>query len=234
MPFSARRLTRICCTKLRAGISPASARARTRPRIRAKSAARAASSGGRRAPAARASVRFVRRCGVMAARSTDPSRATIATRCPKRCSSERSAPSAKLADQKLTVVDAWSLESHKTKGLRATLDKLAADSTALIVDHGENRNLELASRNLDGVKLSAPSALQPYEVLRHDRLVLSKDAAARLAHSLDPQRAPVEAPHVETIAPAPAAKKESAPKKAAAKKPAAKKSAKPAAKKGKK
>lgn len=146
----------------------------------------------------------------------------------------RSALSAKLADQKLIVVDAWSLESHKTKGLRATLDSLAAETTALLVDHGENRNLELASRNLDGVKLSAPNALQPYEVLRHDRLVLSKDAAARLAHSLDPERAPVEAPHVETIAPAPVAKKEAAPKKAAAEKPAARKAAKPAAKKGKK
>jgi hypothetical protein len=131
-------------------------------------------------------------------------------------------------------VDAWSLESHKTKSLRASLDKLAAESSALLVDHGENRNLQLASRNLDGVKLSAPGALQPYEVLRHDRLVLSKDAAARLAHSLDPERAPVEAPHVETIAPAPAAKKEAAPKTAPAKKTAAKKSVKPAAKKGKK
>jgi len=31
-----------------------------------------------------------------------------------------------------------------------------------------NRNLELASRNLEGVKLVAPHALQPYDLLRHD------------------------------------------------------------------
>jgi len=80
--------------------------------------------------------------------------------------------------------------------------------------------------------LIAPNGLQPYDVLKYDRLVLSKDTVARLVRSLDPEKKPIEAPHVETIAPAPAAKKEAAPK-AEAKKSAAKKAAKPAAKKGK-
>jgi large subunit ribosomal protein L4 len=146
----------------------------------------------------------------------------------------RSALSAKLAEQKLTVVDAWSLDTHKTKSLRETLDKLSVERTALLVSHGENRNLELASRNLDGVKLSVSNALQPYDVLRHDLVVLSKDAAARLAHALDPEKKPIEVPHVETIAPAPAIKKEAAPKAAAKKSAAAKKPSKAAApKKGK-
>jgi hypothetical protein len=83
------------------------------------------------------------------------------------------------------------------------------------------------------VKLSATNLLQPYDVLRHDHLLVSKDAAARLVRALDPDRQPAEAPHVESIAPVPAPKKEAAPKtaaKPAAKKPAAKK---PASKKGK-
>jgi large subunit ribosomal protein L4 len=145
----------------------------------------------------------------------------------------RSALSAKLAEEKLTVVDGWQLDSHKTSGLVTALDKLSFTKSALLVAHGENRNLELASRNIEGVKLTAPNVLQPYDVLKHDRLVLSKDAVARLVRSLDPEKKPIEAPHVETIAPAPVAKKEAAPK-AEAKKSAAKKAAKPAAKKGKK
>jgi large subunit ribosomal protein L4 len=145
----------------------------------------------------------------------------------------RSALSAKFAEQKLTVVDAWSLDSHKTKTLRTALDTLNAVKTALLVANGENRNLELASRNLDGVKLSASNALQPYDVLRHDHLLVSKDALARLVRALDPDGQAAQAPHVESIAPAPGPKKEAAPK--AATKSAAKKSAakKPAAKKGK-
>jgi large subunit ribosomal protein L4 len=136
----------------------------------------------------------------------------------------RSALSAKLADEKLTIVDGWQLDSHKTQSLVSTLAKLNFTKSALLVAHGENRNLELASRNLTNVKLSAPNALQPYEVLKHDRLLLSKDAVARLVRSLDPEKKPIQVPDVETIAAAPAKKE------AAGKKPAAKKAAKPAAK----
>jgi large subunit ribosomal protein L4 len=145
----------------------------------------------------------------------------------------RSALSSKVADAKLAVIDAWSLETHKSKNLRTALDNLNGHKSALLVAHGENRNLELASRNLDGVLLSAPRGLQAYDVLRHDLVVLSKDAVARLSHSLDPEKKPVEVPDVETIAAAPVVK---AGKKAAAvkAKPAAKKAAKPAHKAEKK
>ena len=146
----------------------------------------------------------------------------------------RSALSAKLAEQKLTVIDAWKLETHKTQSLVSALGKLNRTKSALLVSHGENRNLELASRNIQGVKLAAPSVLQPYDVLKHDLLVMSKDAVARLSHSLDPEKKPVVVPDVAAIAPAAKpAKKEAAPKAAARKPAAAKKTAKPPRKKGK-
>ncbi len=97
----------------------------------------------------------------------------------------RSALSAKLVEQKLTVVDAWAIETHKTKAFRQVLDRLNDDRrTILLVENVANRNLELASRNLEGVKLVSPAVLQPYDLLRHDRLLISKDAAVRLGQSL--------------------------------------------------
>src|ERR1700680_3091403 len=150
----------------------------------------------------------------------------------------RSALSAKFAEQKLTVVDEWSLETPKTKALSVILGKLNHTKSALLVAYGENRNLELASRNMHRVKLVAPNVLQPYDLLNHDLLLLSKEAVARLIHTLDPDRAPAAVPDVETIAPAAKpVKKEAAPKAAAKpaakkEKPAAKKAAKPS-KKGK-
>jgi len=147
----------------------------------------------------------------------------------------RSALSAKFAEQKLTVVDEWSLESPKTKAFSIILGKLNHTKSALIVAYGENRNLELASRNLHRVKLVAPNVLQAYDLLNHDLLLLSKDAVARLIHTLDPEAAAAATPHVTTIAPAPAEKKEAAPKAASKSKPAAKKAAaKKPAKSGKK
>src|SRR6201995_5871861 len=53
----------------------------------------------------------------------------------------RSALSAKLAEQKLAVIDEWSLESHKTKALAEALGNLKHTKSSLIVSHGEKRNL---------------------------------------------------------------------------------------------
>jgi len=137
----------------------------------------------------------------------------------------RSALSAKLADQKLAIVEAWALESHKTKAFRQVLDRLSGDThTVLLVETAANRNLELASRNLDGVKLVSLSVLQPYDLMRHDRLMISKDAAVKLGTTLGPkgEAAPVaDAKPTKAAAPeakvAPA-KKPRAPRKASPKK----------------
>ncbi len=144
----------------------------------------------------------------------------------------RSALSAKLASEKLTVIDAWQLETHKTKAFRQALDRLnGAARTILLVDQGENRNLELASRNLDGVKLVRPSALQPYDLLRHDRLVISKQAVEKLGSALSPKEAEKPGKEKKTkkaahkAEAAAEAKAEAKPKAKAAKKPRTRKSA---------
>src|SRR4051794_13844317 len=94
----------------------------------------------------------------------------------------RSALSAKLADQKLTIVESWPLETHKSGKLRDTLSVLDGETrTILLVEPEGNRNLELASRNLQGVKLVTPRLLQAYDLLKHDRLMLSKDTALHLS-----------------------------------------------------
>lgn len=147
----------------------------------------------------------------------------------------RSALSAKFAQQKLTVVEGWMLESHKTKPFREALDKLDSETrTILLVENGANVNLERASRNLEGVTLVPTTALGPYDLLRHDHLMLSRAAAVKLNRALsaaEPSEPPVE---IQT-APAPKASAEKGAEKAApAKRKAAPKTAKkPAGKKKK-
>src|ERR1700732_5255365 len=48
----------------------------------------------------------------------------------------RSALSAKLSEQRLTVVEDWELENHKSKNLRLALGNLNGHKTALLVAHG--------------------------------------------------------------------------------------------------
>jgi len=149
-----------------------------------------------------------------------PQRRSYEYRLPKKMvlGALRSALSAKLSDEKLTVVDGWKLDSHKTKEFRAALTKLDGETrTVLVVEGPGNRNLELASRNLEGVKVVAPAALQAYDVLRHGRVLLSQDTALHLGRSLGPEGAqPAEAsssenggaePAVSTRAAAPSTKK---------------------------
>src|ERR1700721_2432234 len=56
----------------------------------------------------------------------------------------RSALSAKLTEQRLTVVDVLELETHKTKALRETLGKLNGTKSALLVSHGKTTTRDLA------------------------------------------------------------------------------------------
>src|SRR5215468_9871546 len=81
----------------------------------------------------------------------------------------RSALAAKLADGKLTVVKSFEVKEPKTKLFRESLDKLKIDGTTLLVEVStqENRNLELSSRNIDGLELVRGNEVHPYHLLRH-------------------------------------------------------------------
>ena len=98
----------------------------------------------------------------------------------------RSALAAKFNDGKLIVVNAFDVKEPKTKQFRAALDALKVDSTALLVEAGkaENRNLQLSSRNIDGLELVRGSEVHPYHLIRYDRVIFSQPAIEKLQLSL--------------------------------------------------
>ena len=98
----------------------------------------------------------------------------------------RSALAAKFNDGKLVVVNAFDVKEPKTKQFRAALDALKVDSTALLVEEAknQNRNLELSSRNIDGLELVRGHEVHPYHLLRYDRVIFSQPAIEKLQASL--------------------------------------------------
>ncbi|MBA3976089.1 MAG: 50S ribosomal protein L4 [Candidatus Solibacter sp.] len=97
----------------------------------------------------------------------------------------RSALSAKLRDGELVVVDGFSLADHRTKSMASVLETLGGKRTVLLVSTLEaNRNLELGSRNLPGVKLVATRDVTTYDLLAHKQVVLSQAAAEKLSEAL--------------------------------------------------
>ncbi|MBS1853646.1 MAG: 50S ribosomal protein L4 [Acidobacteria bacterium] len=98
----------------------------------------------------------------------------------------RSALAAKLADGKLIVVNAFNVAEPKSKLFRQALDKLKVNSTALLIEEASNgnRNLELSSRNLDGVELVRGNTVHPYHLLRYEFAVFTQPAIEKLQLSL--------------------------------------------------
>ncbi len=81
----------------------------------------------------------------------------------------------KLADRQLLVLDDFEMAEIKTRDFVSAVQTLKADN-ALIVTVDANRNLELSSRNVPGVKVLRCEGLNVYDILKYDKLVLLKDA----------------------------------------------------------
>ena len=98
----------------------------------------------------------------------------------------RSAISAKIHDGKFTVVDSFVLAEGKTKLYRQALTKLEAGKTTLLVESSRKleEKLYLGSRNLQGVELVLSSEVHPYDLLRYEHAIFSKDALEAIQETL--------------------------------------------------
>jgi large subunit ribosomal protein L4 len=96
----------------------------------------------------------------------------------------KSALALKLKENQLNVIDAFTLENHKTKAFAQTLANMGFDRKVLVVDHLENQNLWLAARNLEDVQLLANLQVTPYHVLNAKHVVFSKAAIQALQEVL--------------------------------------------------
>jgi large subunit ribosomal protein L4 len=92
----------------------------------------------------------------------------------------RKAMSERLKAGDVLVVDDLKLESHKTKGLVEILQKLGLAGTTLIVAPAIEKNLRLATRNLQKVELTTAADLHTYQVLKPAKLLFTRDAFEKL------------------------------------------------------
>lgn len=86
-----------------------------------------------------------------------------------------SALTSKVNDGKLIVVDKFELEAPKTSAFVKVLENLKANK-ALIVTNEKNDNLVLSARNIADVKTEAREAINVYDILKYDSLVMTVDA----------------------------------------------------------
>jgi len=100
----------------------------------------------------------------------------------------RKALSERLKSGDVVLVEGWELASAKTKDFEKLLARLEVltRSTLLISAGADDRNLQLASRNIPAVELTTSDALNTYQVLRFDKLLFSRSAFEKLEQRLVP------------------------------------------------
>lgn len=96
----------------------------------------------------------------------------------------KSALSRKLADAQILILRDLQLESHRTVALIEQLSGLGAESKALLVDSQDNNNLQLASRNNPKLKAVDALAVNVYDVVDREHLILSEAALNTLVEVL--------------------------------------------------
>lgn len=149
----------------------------------------------------------------------------------------RSALSERLREGNLIVVDEFGFKTPKTRDFLEAVGGLGLSekrkhTKTLIVDSLDNANLIMSSRNVEKTKVTNSFGLNIYDLLYHEKLLISKAAIEELNQLLDPK---TEKSGVEVeVEEKPKAKKEAKPKAekaATAKEPKPKKEAKPKAEK---
>jgi len=96
----------------------------------------------------------------------------------------RKALSERLKAGDVVVVDDLKLESHKTKDFIGVISALELKGTTLVISSGIDKNLTLASRNLEKVALATSDSLNTYDVLRPDKLLFTKSAFEKVSDRL--------------------------------------------------
>ena len=92
----------------------------------------------------------------------------------------KTALSAKQSEGKLVVIDAARIDDPKTKALRTRLETLGWDSVLIIDGPTVDQALARAARNLPRIDVLPQQGANVYDILRRDRLVLTREAVRHL------------------------------------------------------
>lgn len=82
------------------------------------------------------------------------------------------------------VVDDLKLGAPKTKEFITLLDALDIQKTALFVTESNDKNFELASRNVPNIEVTTSDFVHTYQLLHSDKLVFTRGAFQKLEERL--------------------------------------------------
>ncbi len=96
----------------------------------------------------------------------------------------RKALSERLKAGDVVVLEDLKLATPKTRQIIDLISALELTGTALLVSSEIDRNLSLASRNVENVALATSDSLNTYDVLRPDKLIFTRKAFEKVSDRL--------------------------------------------------
>jgi large subunit ribosomal protein L4 len=97
--------------------------------------------------------------------------------------------SSKAKDGALVVLDAATVDAPKTAALRARFDKLGLTNALIITGAQVDKTFGLAARNIPNVDVLPTVGLNVYDVLRREKLVLTREAVEAIQARLTEKEA---------------------------------------------
>jgi large subunit ribosomal protein L4 len=95
----------------------------------------------------------------------------------------RSALIKKLSEDKLMIIDAFDISEIKTKRFMEIMENFEL-TKALIVIAEHDRNLELSARNIRGIKILMAEGLNVFDILKFEKLVITRGALETINKAL--------------------------------------------------
>jgi len=96
----------------------------------------------------------------------------------------RMAVASKISNSQITLIDALSADTPKTKDAAAVLKALSIQGTVLVAVESYNADLYKSFRNIDGVRILPVAEINAYEVLRPKRVLMTKGALEKFVASV--------------------------------------------------
>ncbi|MBT6795670.1 50S ribosomal protein L4 [bacterium] len=90
----------------------------------------------------------------------------------------------KIKQETITVVDTIELKTHKTKDLITLLKPFKLSDKLLIISDIESENINLASRNIEKLKLIKSEGVNVYDLLNYKSILIDKATLATLVERL--------------------------------------------------
>ena len=92
----------------------------------------------------------------------------------------KSALTSRVNEEKFYVMESLKFDEIKTKKMVGVLNALKVKKALIILDGEDNLNVEKSARNIEGVRVVPANAINVYDILKYDTVVITKNAVSKI------------------------------------------------------